>query len=219
MYSSWKGNCGLDTKTTQADFVAPKIHSREWFLQGLKSLNQLHDNSSWYVLHVPTLDVQFGSGVNSRGSPAERLFIISWFTPRRGHGAPQLLPEATKLDTMLEDGTNRPPPPNGQEHTGLHHSHPKHSSWRRCTVDTGSFGELFCSPPPLLRAPGRAKAATAFNDAGEPWEQDGGGMAQVLRNRHGQESSTAPGTTRRMQESILKRARELLQLIISETQP
>ena len=81
------------------------------------------------------------------------------------------------------------------------------------------LGQLFCSPAPSLCAPELAKAAMAFNNPGEPWEQDSSGMAQVLRNRHGQESSTAPGTTRRMQESILKCTRELLQLIISEIQP
>lgn len=81
------------------------------------------------------------------------------------------------------------------------------------------LGKLFCSPAPLLHAPDLSKAAMAFNSPGELQEQDNGGMAQVLRNRHGQESSTAPGTTRRMQESILKGTRELLQLIISEIQP
>lgn len=73
------------------------------------------------------------------------------------------------------------------------------------------LGQLFCSPVPFLRAPGLAKAAMAISNPGEP-QVHSSGMAQVLRNRHGQESSTAPGTTRRMQESILKYARELLQL-------
>lgn len=143
----------------------------------------------------------------------ETALITSWFTPRRGHGAPNWwLPEETKLDMVLRDGTRCTPPANGQEHMGLHHSHPQYGTWNKYTVVADPLGQLFCSPVPFLRAPGLAKAAVAISNPGEPQEQDSSGMAQVLRNRHGQESSTAPGMTRRMQESILKYARELLQL-------
>jgi len=84
----------------------------------LKTKKQFHGNSLWYILRESTLDVWCGSGLNY-------LFIVSWFTPQKCHGAPWLLPEETKLDKMLEDGMHCAPPANGQENMGLEQSHPK----------------------------------------------------------------------------------------------